>query len=283
MYNNIIYRIEWKDVVSEKKWGVGIFRFAKAWYPENAISDNIVKEHSLIMTKYNDSKLIKQLKAPYSDFDLYHKEISNYVFGFTSITALKKCLGTRHLNNFLKLGFVVKKYEKYSDYHKSYSELQCIFIPTKEGEIIDIKAISPVYRIEHVKEREEGIFNINPHVYKGIYRDMFSLSAANHELNNMFSKHNQGNTYPCGSQDFGHMIKSEGVTKIVEKVGILFEKFFYGFSSTKQVTQWFTKKELSEMKKEGYVLKEFTKYENVLNGKSNKQIIFIPKSKGVVV
>ncbi|MFM2393384.1 MAG: hypothetical protein RLZZ546_1366 [Bacteroidota bacterium] len=37
------------------------------------------------------------------------------------------------------------------------------------------------------------------------------------------------------------------------------------------------------MKAEGYVLKEFTEYEHVLNGKSNKQIIFIPKSKGVIV
>lgn len=282
-----IYRIEWKDEVPEKLWGIGMFRFSKCWYPKDSISDKVATNCLVTMSKYNNSNFFEKVIRPSYDFKLFEmgvEDISNYIFGFTSITALKKCVGVRHLNNFLKAGFVVKKYEKCSDYINSISGLQCMFIPTKKGTEIDINAVVPVYRLEHIEEKERESFEINPNVCKGIYRDIWELSGKNPLLDAMFQKHNTGNTFPCGEQDFNDIVKyNTKYNKVVEALNIPFEKFFYGFNSTKQVNKWFTQSELKAMKAEGYVLKEFTEYEHVLNGKSNKQIIFIPKSKGVIV
>ncbi|MFM2393383.1 MAG: hypothetical protein RLZZ546_1365 [Bacteroidota bacterium] len=210
-----IYRIEWKDTVSEKLWGVGMFQFSKSWYPKDTISDKVATICLVTMSQYNNSNFFEKVIRPSYDFKLFDEmdDISNYIFGFTSITALKKCVGIRHLNKFLKAGFVVKKYEKCSEHINSLSGLQCMFIPTKEGVVVDINSVVPVYRIEHIEEKERESFEVNPNVCKGIYRDMWELSGKNPLLDEMFQKHNTGNTFPCGEQDFNDIVKYSGNKK----------------------------------------------------------------------
>jgi hypothetical protein len=264
-----IYRLEWKENIPNKIWGVGYMNL------DSFLRDNkIISIYDDIIRKYEKTTFYKKMLNPYVDFeDFKWNDSGLYIFGFTSITSLKRCLGTRTYNHLIDLGFVLKQYNYYDECLFSKSNLQCIFTPLKKGKNVTDIINEPVYRIEHGLDNETN-FDKNPYVNRGIYDSYIDL-LHNDIISNMFKKHNT-DTYPNFYEDFSNIILKETNTINHRKC----ENYFFGCDSLKDINRWFSKKEIETIKKFGFVIKEFVFYKEKHVGESKKQVIFIPTDIG---